>query len=68
MTNENKPLEKIIVDLKERAKELNCLYEVQEILSKFDDPIEKICKGIINAIPPGWQYPDVCYEPCPSPI
>ena len=60
MTNENKPLEKIIVDLKERAKELNCLYEVQEILSKFDDPIEKICKGIINAIPPGWQYPDVC--------
>ena len=60
MNNKNKPLEKIIDDLKERAKELNCLYEVQEILNNFDASIEEICDGIIKAIPPGWQYPDVC--------
>ncbi len=53
MNNKNKPLEKIIDDLKERAKELNCLYEVQEILNNFDASIEDICDGIIKAIPTG---------------
>ena len=33
---EEKPLEQIIGELKERAKELNCLYSVQEILNKAD--------------------------------
>ncbi len=56
----NKSLEKIIVDLKERAKELNCLYEVQELLHKPGATIDEICNGIIKAIPPGWQYPDIC--------
>ena len=60
MINKNKPVDKIIDDLKERAKELNCLYEVQEILNNFDASIEEICDGIIKAIPPGWQFPDVC--------
>ncbi len=57
---ESKSLEKIIVDLKERAKELNCLYEVQEILHKPGTTIDEICISIIKAIPPGWQYPDIC--------
>src|SRR3989304_7805464 len=58
--DKNKPLDKIILDLKERAKELNCLYEVQEILRQSDKELDEICGGIIKAIPPGWQYPDVC--------
>lgn len=58
--NKNKPLNKIVDDLKERAKELNCLYEIQGILQNFDAGLEEICNGIIKAIPPGWQYPDVC--------
>ncbi len=60
MTNKNKPLEKIVDELKERAKELNCLYEVQGILQDFDTSVEEICEKLIKAIPPGWQYPDVC--------
>jgi len=60
MINKNKPLEKIVDDLKERAKELNCLYEIQEILNNFDAGIDDICYRMIKAIPPGWQYPDVC--------
>ena len=60
MNSKNKPLENIIDGLKERAKELNCLYEVQEILNNFDASIKDICDGIIKAIPHGWQYPDVC--------
>lgn len=60
MGKKNKPLDNIVNDLKERAKELNCLYEVQEILNDPNANIENICKGIIKAIPQGWQYPDVC--------
>jgi hypothetical protein len=60
MVNKNEHLDKIIDDLKERAKELNCLYEVQGILQNYDASLEEICDGIIKAIPPGWQYPDVC--------
>jgi hypothetical protein len=54
------PLDKLIHDLKERAKELNCLYEVQELLGTPNIAIDEICQGIIKALPPGWQYPDVC--------
>jgi predicted nucleotidyltransferase len=54
------PLDKLIHDLKERAKELNCLYEVQELLGTPNITIDEICQGIIQALPPGWQYPDVC--------
>ncbi len=58
--NDNNPLHKLIDDLKERAKELNCIYEVQEILTKIDEPVDHICNGIIKAMPPGWQYPEIC--------
>jgi pyruvate,water dikinase len=54
------PLDNLIHELKERAKELNCLYKIQELLSASDISIDDICQGIIKALPPGWQYPDVC--------
>ncbi len=60
MNNSEKPIDKLIHELSERAKELACLYEVQELLSTPDITIDAICEGIIKAIPPGWQYPDVC--------
>ncbi|UCH64785.1 MAG: PEP/pyruvate-binding domain-containing protein [Ignavibacterium sp.] len=60
MNEKNKPLVDIVDDLKERAKELNCLYAVQEILQDFDASVEDICDRLIKAIPHGWQYPDVC--------
>src|SRR5574341_1868215 len=60
MTEQSKPIDRLLHDLRERAKELNCLYEVQELLSKPDITIDEICRGIIKVLPPGWQYPDVC--------
>ena len=54
------PINKLIDDLKERAKELNCLYEVQELLSNQEKSLDEVFNGIIRAIPPGWQYPDIC--------
>ena len=38
--NQGKPLNRLVEDLKERAKELNCLYEVQETLGKPGVKIE----------------------------
>ena len=46
--------------LQERAKELNCLYQVGELLSQANRPLEEIFRGIIEVLPPGWQYPHDC--------
>ncbi len=47
-------------DLKERAKELNCLYEVEEIMSKPNLSLEDVFRRIVNTLPAGWQYADIC--------
>lgn len=46
--------------LQERAKNLNCLYKVDEALNNPDSDFDQICNNIITAIPLGWQYPDLC--------
>jgi hypothetical protein len=51
---------KILHALQERAKELNCLYRVGELLNLHDAPIEEVLRGILEVIPPGWQYPELC--------
>lgn len=60
MNTIDKPLDRLVDDLKERAKELNCLYDVQEILAKPQISIEVAFKEIIKVIPFGWQYPEIC--------
>ncbi len=53
-------LDQLVYELKERAKELNCLYEVQALLHHPEKSLDEVLSGIIEAIPPGWQYPDIC--------
>lgn len=53
-------MDELLASLKEREKELECLYRVGEILSLLDEPLGDICSKIVEAIPPGWQYPDIC--------
>ncbi len=50
----------LLSTLQERAKELNCVYEVEECLSRTDLPIEQVFQSIVEVICPGWQYPEVC--------
>lgn len=50
----------ILRDLQERAKELICLYQVGEILRAADEPWPAKLTRVLEAIPPGWQHPDVC--------
>jgi predicted nucleotidyltransferase len=53
-------MDKLLASLQERAKELNCLYEVERVLAQLDQPIDGALGAVVEAIPPGWQYPDVC--------
>ncbi len=46
--------------LQERAKELECLYRVNDILSDYNRPLDEILKDIVEALPPGWQHPEHC--------
>ena len=46
-------------DLEERIKELNCLYGISEIVEKPDISHEELIQGIVNLMPPAWQYPEL---------
>jgi len=58
--NSGKPLNRLVEELKERAKELNCLYAVQEALSKPGIKTDDALTKIIEVIASGWQYPEIC--------
>ena len=44
--------------LRERAKELRCLYSVISALSRREEPPNVVFGWILEAIPPAWQYPE----------
>ncbi len=58
MTNNQNNAE--LETLKKRSIELNCLYQVQEILYDLNDSIDKLCPKILDIIPPAMQYPEDC--------
>ena len=53
-------IEGILTALHERTKELNCLYAVEELVSHEELPLEDILRAVVQAIPSGWQYSEVC--------
>ncbi len=60
MPDSPKPMNALMRALEERAKELNCLYRIEELLKDNKLTIDQVFAGIAEAIPPGWQYPDYC--------
>lgn len=46
--------------LRERLKELNCLYGISRLVERHQNSLEPILQGIVDLLPPSWQYPDVC--------
>ncbi len=51
----------IMQALRERAKELNCLYRVDDLLNGDPDrPLQEVLRGIVDILPHGWQYVDIC--------
>ncbi len=60
MREHKPPTDKLLWFLRERAKELNCLYKIEECLNKPGATLEQVCTGIIEALPAGWQHPNLC--------
>jgi CRP/FNR family transcriptional regulator len=60
MKDDRYEIQAALNSLNERAKELNCLYEIDEILKCYSDPVEDIFKRLCKAIPKGWQHVDIC--------
>ena len=47
--------------LTERVKELTCLYGMAQIASQPDMSLEEIIPGIVELLPPAWQYPEIAF-------
>jgi hypothetical protein len=60
MTPADTPMEKVLRALQERAKELDCLYRIDELLKHTEAPLDEILRGLVLAIPPGYQFQTVC--------
>ena len=51
-------LKKIVAELTERNKELNCLYAIFRIIEQWDDPLEETLQRVVDSLPPAWQHPE----------
>jgi signal transduction histidine kinase len=47
------------VALRERVKELSCLYGIARLTAQPGVSIEEILKGTVDLLPPAWLYPEV---------
>ena len=47
------------LSLRERIKELNCLYEVGRAVEKYGERLEELFKAVVKILPPSWLYPEV---------
>jgi pyruvate,water dikinase len=61
MSERKDKAEDLVHIFREREKELECLYNIEELLVEPDAPHETVFRRIIETIPSGWQYPDICY-------
>lgn len=55
----NKDLLKINHDLRERIKELDCLYGLSKLVEQHGISLDMILQGTTELIRKGWQYPEV---------
>jgi signal transduction histidine kinase len=45
--------------LRERVKELTCLYGIAQAVERYGTSLENILESTVNLIPPAWQYPEI---------
>jgi DNA-binding CsgD family transcriptional regulator len=50
---------KVEVALRERIKELNCLYGITQLAEVHSDSIEDLLRDLVNFLPFSWQYPEI---------
>ncbi len=45
--------------LRERVKELTCLYNLAKLAEKPEISLKNLLQGIVGLLPPAWQYPEI---------
>jgi len=50
---------KLIIALRERIKELNCLYAIGQLTERHSDSIDDLLQETVNFLPFSWQYPEI---------
>jgi len=45
--------------VRERVKELKCLYDVSQIVTRSDISFPGILREVVNLLPPAWRYHDI---------
>ena len=56
--NDTEP-SKMMFALRERVKELNCLYGIGQLAERHSDSVEDLLRDIVKFLPYSWQYPEV---------
>ena len=47
------------VELRERVKELTCLYSIAKVAARPDLSLDEILQNTLELLPPGWLYPEI---------
>ncbi len=56
---DDEELEQVSHRLRERIKELNCLYDISKFGASTDFSLDAILQTVIDFIPPAFQYPEI---------
>jgi hypothetical protein len=51
--------EEVGAALRERIKELNCLYGVSQLAERHMYSLDALLQELVNFLPYSWQYPDI---------
>ena len=57
-TSVEKDPKKVEWALRERIKELNCLYAIAQLADRCGNSLDELLNGVVRIIPPSWQYPE----------
>jgi len=60
MKKASSDISKLVNELNERQKELSCLYKINDLLKNDEVPLDEILLKIIETLPTGYQFPDIC--------
>lgn len=52
-------LSKVESALRERIKELNCLYVVSQLAERHFNSVDSLLQDLVNFLPYSWQYPEI---------
>jgi len=55
----SKSHELLEIQLRERIKELDCLYRLTNLIEQHENSLDDILQGAVELLPVSWQYPEI---------